>query len=97
MLLAVFWVGGLALLVVLSILVAGGVLEFYKMQVHKGLQPWSIPGVVASVIWCIAVYYFGVSELAVPLAVLLVAIIATGAAREGSTLARSRLRLEVNY
>jgi phosphatidate cytidylyltransferase len=87
MLLAVFWVGGLALLVVLSILVAGGVLEFYKMQVHKGLQPWSIPGVVASVIWCIAVYYFGVSELAVPLAVLLVAIIATGAAREGSTLA----------
>ncbi len=84
MLLAVFWVGGLALLVVLSILVAGGVLEFYKMQEHKGLQPWSIPGVAASVVWCAAVYYFGVSELAVPLAILLIAIIATGSAREGS-------------
>lgn len=87
MLLAVFWVGGLALLVVLSILVAAGVREFYKMQEHKGLQPWSIPGVVASVIWCLAVYYYGVSELAVPLAVLLVGIIATGSANEGSKLA----------
>ncbi len=87
MLAAVFWVGGLALLVVLSILVAGGVLEFYRMQEHKGLQPWSVPGVVASVFWCVAVYFFGVSELAIPLAVLLVVIIATGSAREGSKLA----------
>lgn len=86
LLLAVFWVGGLALLIVLTIVVAGGVFEFYRMQEQKGLRPWSTIGVTASVVWCFAVYYFGVSELAVSLAVMLLLVILTGAAREGSFL-----------
>jgi phosphatidate cytidylyltransferase len=78
LILGVFWVGGLALLVVLSVLVGGGTLEFYRMQQQKGLQPWVIPGVAASLLWCGAVYLYGVGALVVPLAILIVLIVLTG-------------------
>ena len=78
LLLGVFWVGGLALLIVLCVLVAGGSWEFYRMQQEKGLQPWAIPGVVASLFWCIAVFLYGVGPLVIPLGILLVLIIVTG-------------------
>lgn len=78
LMLGIFWVGGLALLVVLCVLVGAGTLEFYKMQQEKGLQPWVIPGVAASLLWCGAVYLYGVGPLAIPLAVLIALIVLTG-------------------
>ena len=50
-------------LVVLCAVVIGGVLEFYRMQEQKGLHPWSLLGVAASLLWCGAVYWFGVGSL----------------------------------
>ena len=79
LILGVFWVGGLALLIVLCVVVGGGLLEFYRMQKEKGLQPWVIPGVAASLLWCVSVYLYGVGDLVVPLFVLLVLIVLTGA------------------
>lgn len=81
--LGVFWVGGLALLIVLCVLVGGGAWEFYRMQQKKGLQPWVIPGVAASLFWCIAVYLYGVGALVVPLTILLALIIVTGSGYGG--------------
>jgi phosphatidate cytidylyltransferase len=78
LILGVFWVGGLALLVVLCVLVCGGAWEFYRMQQEKGLQPWAVPGVAASLLWCLSVYFYGVGEMVIPMAVLLVLIVATG-------------------
>ena len=78
LILGVFWVGGLALLVVLCVLVGGGTLEFYRMQQQKGLQPWVIPGVAASLLWCGAVYLYGVGPLVIPFAVLIALIVLTG-------------------
>jgi len=83
----VFWVGGLALLVVLSVLVGGGVWEFYRMQQEKGLQPWVIPGVAASLLWCLSVYFYGVAELVIPLAALLILIVVSGSGFGGRFLA----------
>ena len=84
LILSVFWVGGLALLIVLCVLVGGGAWEFYRMQQEKGLRPWVIPGVAASLLWCIAVYLYGVGTLVIPLAILLVLILVTGSGYGGS-------------
>lgn len=89
LILSVFWVGGLALLVVLCVLVGGGAWEFYRMQQEKGLRPWVIPGIAASLFWCIAVYLYGVGQLVVPLAVLLVLIVATGSGFGGRFVANA--------
>ncbi|MEE2754639.1 MAG: phosphatidate cytidylyltransferase [Candidatus Latescibacterota bacterium] len=93
LILGVFWVGGLALLVVLCVLVGGGVWEFYRMQQEKGLQPWVIPGVVASLLWCLSVYFHGVADLVVPLAILLVLIAITGSGLGGRSLANVEVTL----
>ncbi len=89
LILGVFWVGGLALLIVLGVLVGGGTWEFYRMQQEKGLQPWVIPGVAASLFWCIAVYLYGVGALVVPLSALLVLIVLSGAGFGGNTVANA--------
>lgn len=87
--LGVFWVGGLALLVVLCVLVGAGTFEFYRMQQEKGLQPWVIPGVAASLLWCGAVYLYGVGPLVIPLAVLIVLIVLTGSGFGGDFFANA--------
>ena len=87
LILGVFWVGGLALLVVLCVLVGGGTLEFYRMQQEKGLRPWVILGVAASLLWCGAVYLYGVNPLTIPLGVLIGLIVLTGSGFGGQVVA----------
>ena len=74
-------------MVVLCVLVGGGTLEFYKMQQEKGLQPWVIPGVAASLLWCGSVYFYGVGTLVIPLAVLIGLIVLTGSGFGGDLFA----------
>lgn len=58
-LLALFWMGGIPLLVGLCAVVLCGAREFYQMLAQKGLSPWPKLGMIAAPGWCVAVFVFG--------------------------------------
>ncbi len=73
--LALFWAGGLPLLVGLCVVVMMGAREFYRLQQQKGLQPWMRFGIAASLAWCLGVYRFGAGFLLFPLAGLTLSVL----------------------
>ena len=60
-LLALFWLGGYWLFVVWCGVVAVGAWEFYRMLAQKGLQPWTMFGIVAVLTWCGFAFTAGLS------------------------------------
>lgn len=63
-LLALFWMGGIPLLVGLCAVVLGGAREFYGMLAQKGLSPWPKLGMIAAPGWCVAVFFGGPNAFA---------------------------------
>ena len=77
-LLALFWLGGYALLVVWCGVVAVGAWEFYRMLVQKGLQPWAWFGIVVSAVWCGVAFFFGLKAFPVFFSVLMLLVLSGG-------------------
>jgi len=57
-LLALFWYGNLPLLLTMGLIVAIGTREFCQMLRIKGLHPWPIVAIVASLIWCGLAFFY---------------------------------------
>ena len=81
--LVLFWVGGVPLLVGLCIVVAAGTWEFYRMQEHKGLQPWAWLGIAASLAWCVWFHFLGPGSLLFPLLGLVLLVLSVAIVHGG--------------
>ena len=51
-LLALFWYGGIPLVLAIGLIVAVGTREFCHMLGAKNLHPWTYVAIIASLIWC---------------------------------------------
>ncbi len=71
-LLALFWFGGIPLIVGLCLMLGGGTWEFYRIEKQKGLRPWTWLGIAASLIWCLAILRYQSGTLFVVLGMLFV-------------------------
>ncbi len=62
---ALFWFGGLPLLIGLCAVLGLATWEYDRIQRHKGLHPWTWIGVAASLVCCLWVYRFGTDHLGI--------------------------------
>ncbi|MFT5368559.1 MAG: phosphatidate cytidylyltransferase [Candidatus Latescibacterota bacterium] len=60
-LLALFWYGGIPLLLAIGLIVAIGTREFCQMLGAKELHPWTTLAILASLLWCGLAFIYGLN------------------------------------
>jgi len=80
--LAAVWFGGIPLLVAVCIVVGAGTWEYCRMQEHKGLQPWTVFGIAASLAWCVSAHLQGAGAVNLP-ALLILGLLAAALGKRG--------------